>query len=89
MRKRLVFGPSAWTDYLHWQVQDARILDRINLLIRECQRDPFRGIGKPEPLKRQYGGCWSRRIDDTHRLVYRVHTDAIEIIACRYHYSDR
>ena len=89
MARRVVFGPSAWSDYLHWQEYDARVLDRINLLIRECQRNPFAGIGKPEPLKRQYAGCWSRRIDDTHRLVYRVHPDAVEVLACRYHYGDR
>lgn len=89
MTRSLVFGPTAWTDYLYWQLQDARTLDRINLLIRECQREPFRGIGKPEPLKREYAGCWSRRIDDTHRLVYRVHADSIEVVACRYHYGDR
>jgi toxin YoeB len=89
MARRLLFSPSAWSDYLHWQVHDARVLERVNLLIRECQCNPFAGIGKPEPLKREHAGCWSRRIDDKHRLVYRVHADAIEVMACRYHYSDR
>ena len=89
MARRLVFGPSAWDDYLYWQAIDTKIVERIHLLLRECQRDPFRGIGKPEPLKRNYEGCWSRRIDDTHRLVYRVRSDDIEIVACRYHYGDR
>ena len=89
MARRLVFGPSAWTDYLYWQGQDRNPLDRVNLLIQECQRDPFRGVGKPEPLQGEYGGLWSRRIDDTHRFVYRVSDGDLEIIACRYHYSDR
>jgi len=87
--RRLVFTPTAWGDYLYWQTQDERTLERVNLLIRECQRDPFQGIGKPEPLKRDYAGCWSRRIDDTHRLIYRVLSNDLEILACRYHYGDR
>jgi len=87
--RRLVFDPDAWQDYLHWQSQDARTLARIHQLIRECQRDPFRGIGKPEPLRGKLTGCWSRRIDDTHRLVYRITGNDIEILACRYHYGAR
>jgi toxin YoeB len=83
------FDPDAWQQYLYWQGQDRKTLERINLLIRDCQRDPFRGIGKPEPLKRELAGCWSRRIDDTHRLVYRVSGRESQIVACRYHYGAR
>jgi toxin YoeB len=85
--RRLVFDARAWADYLYWQAKDSRALERINRLILECQRDPFRGVGKPEPLKGQLTGCWSRRIDDTHRLVYRVNEGSLEIVACRFHYS--
>lgn len=80
------FDPVAWEEYLYWQSQDRKTLDRINSLIRECQRDPFRGIGKPEPLKDKLSGLWSRRIDDTHRLVYRIVGNELQIVACRYHY---
>ena len=83
------FDPDAWQQYLYWQGQDRKTLERINLLIRDCQRDPFHGIGKPEPLKRELAGCWSRRIDDTHRLVYRVSGRELQIVACRYHYGAR
>lgn len=83
------FDPDAWQQYLYWQGQDRKMLERINLLIRDCQRDPFRGIGKPEPLKRELAGCWSRRIDDTHRLVCRVSGRELQIVACRYHYGAR
>ena len=86
MARRIVFGPNGWIDYLYWQKQDSKTLDRINLLIRECQRDPFCGIGKPEPLKREYSGCWSRRIDDANRFIYRINASDLEIISCRYHY---
>lgn len=86
MPRRVAFDSAAWESYLYWQTQDRRALERINLLIRECQRDPFRGIGKPEPLKGKLVGCWSRRIDDVNRLVYRVAANDLDIIACRYHY---
>ena len=89
MAKRLAFDAVAWENYLYWQTQDPGTLERINGLIRECLRDPFRGIGKPEPLKGALSGCWSRRIDQTHRLVYRIVAGDVEIIACRYHYGDR
>jgi toxin YoeB len=85
--RQSVFHPDAWYDYLYWQTQDRKTLERINTLVRECQRTPFTGIGKPEPLKEKLSGCWSRRIDDTNRLVYRVGKDQIEIVACRYHYG--
>jgi toxin YoeB len=87
--RRVAFTSQAWENYLFWQLQDRKIVSRINELIRECQRDPFRGIGKPEPLKRGLSGLWSRRIDQMHRLVYHVEADKIEIVSCRYHYDDR
>lgn len=80
------FDPLAWDDYLYWQQNDKAILKRINLLIREVQRDPFFGIGKPEPLKHGLSGFWSRRIDDRHRLVYAIHDGALLIAQCRDHY---
>ena len=83
---KIVFSERAWEDYLHWQGQDRKTLTRINHLIREVQRDPFAGIGKPEPLKHALGGYWSRRITDEHRLVYKVQDDALWIAQVRYHY---
>ncbi|MFC7420844.1 Txe/YoeB family addiction module toxin [Iodobacter arcticus] len=77
---------ATWDDYLYWQSTDKAILKRINLLIKETQRQPFAGIGKPEPLKHQYSGFWSRRITDEHRLVYCIHNEALVIAQCRYHY---
>jgi toxin YoeB len=87
--RHLLFHSDAWNDYIYWQTQDNKTLERINTLIRECQRDPFRGLGKPEPLKERLSGCWSRRIDAAHRLVYRVAREQVEIVACRYHYGAR
>jgi toxin YoeB len=83
---RLVFAESAWQDYLFWQKQDRRTVERINTLIRETQREPFAGIGKPEPLKHALAGYWSRRITEEHRMVYRVEGDALLIAQLRYHY---
>ena len=83
---RLAFTAEAWQDYLHWQATDKRVVKRINQLIRDTQRDPFDGIGKPEPLKYLYQGAWSRRIDDEHRLVYLVDGDDLVILQARYHY---
>lgn len=77
----------AWDDYVYWQTQDKKTLRRINALIKDCKRSPFDGIGKPEPLKYNLSGYWSRRIDDTNRLVYRVDDDGLVIISCRYHYD--
>ena len=82
------FVPDAWTDYIYWQDQDKKTLRRINLLIAAAAKDPFDGIGKPEPLRGDLSGYWSRRIDDTNRLVYRVTDAEIIVIACRYHYGD-
>ncbi|MBK8639978.1 MAG: Txe/YoeB family addiction module toxin [Chromatiaceae bacterium] len=83
---KIVFSERAWEDYLYWQGQDRKILARINHLIREVQRDPVAGIGKPEALKHALAGYWSRRITDEHRLVYRVQDDALWIAQARYHY---
>ncbi len=82
----LEFTPESWEDYLYWQKIDKKIVKRINDLIKEIQRNPFEGIGKPEQLKHQLQGCWSRRINQEHRLVYKVNGTIIQIIACRFHY---
>lgn len=88
MSEQLAWTDDAWKGYVYWQTQDRKTLKRINKLITECMRDPFEGIGigKPEPLKENLSGLWSRRIDDTHRLVYKVEDDYLTIISCRYHY---
>lgn len=83
---KLLWTSDAWKDYLYWQSTDKRIMKRVNKLIKSALRNPFSGIGKPEPLKHDLQGYWSRRIDDEHRLVYRVRNEAIEIISCRHHY---
>jgi toxin YoeB len=84
---RLNWTPAACEDYLYWQGQDRKMLKRINALIQDAMRHPFEGIGKPEALRENLSGFWSRRIDDTHRLVYAVEKDDMAIIACRYHYD--
>lgn len=87
----LQFTPQGWADYLHWQSADPAMLDKVNILLREVRRDPFRGIGKPEPLRNDFKGWWSRRITVEHRLVYRVvgsgSEQRVEIAQCRYHYG--
>ena len=83
---RLIFADEAWEDYLYWQKQDRRMVERINKLIREVQREPFGGVGKPEPLKHALAGLWSRRITDEHPMVYRVVNDALEVLQLRFHY---
>ncbi|MCL6708417.1 Txe/YoeB family addiction module toxin [Pseudomonas sp. R2.Fl] len=87
---KLIFSGRAWSDYLFWRENDPRTLDKVNALIKECQRTPFSGSGKPEPLKGELKGFWSRRITAEHRLVYRVtgtgEGQSLEIAACRYHY---
>lgn len=83
---RLVFATEAWQDYLYWQKQDRKMVERINKLIQEIQRDPFDGIGKPEPLKHALAGFWSRRINDEHRVVYKVDGADLLIAQLRYHY---
>ena len=82
----LIWDSKAWQDYVYWQSQDKKTLKRINRLIQNTLTSPFEGIGKPEPLKESLSGYWSRRIDETNRLVYRVADDYIKIISCRYHY---
>ena len=83
---KLVFSELAWEDYLYWQKQDRKLVERINKLIEATARDPFTGIGKPEPLKHAFAGFWSRRINDEHRMVYRVTGDQLEIAQLRFHY---
>jgi len=83
---KLVFADAAWDDYLYWQQQDRRMVERINKLIKEAQREPFAGIGKPEPLKHALAGYWSRRITDEHRMVYKIEGDSMLIAQLRYHY---
>jgi toxin YoeB len=83
----LVFQTHGWEDYLYWQQQDKKILWRINDLIKDCQRSPFKGIGKPEPLRGDLSGCWSRRITEEHRLIYAVRENRLHILQCRFHYK--
>jgi len=87
---KLVFADKAWEDYLHWQAADPNVLERLNALIKQCARTPFQGMGKPEPLRGDYKGWWSRRLTLTDRLVYRVsgsgETQQLEIAQCRFHY---
>ena len=84
---RIIFDDSAWNDYLWWQVQDRKVLKRINLLIKDVERNGNESIGKPEALRHQFSGWWSRRITDEHRLVYKLTDDSIAIASCRYHYG--
>lgn len=83
---KLVFSEHAWEDYLYWQNADRKVLRRINSLIKDIQRSPFQGIGKPEPLKHGLAGYWSRRLTDEHRIVYRVEGERLYIAQLRYHY---
>ena len=83
---KLIFHAQAWDDYLHWQQTDRKILERLNLLIKESARTPFAGMGKPEPLRGVLAGWWSRRLTHEHRLVYRASDDGLLIAQCRYHY---
>ncbi|MEQ1438370.1 Txe/YoeB family addiction module toxin [Fontimonas sp. SYSU GA230001] len=87
MPSRVVWTVAAWEDYVYWQSQDRKTLKRINLLIQDTLRSPFVGLGKPEPLKANLSGFWSRRIDETHRLVYTAQDSDLAIVACRYHYD--
>ncbi|MDN5882999.1 MAG: Txe/YoeB family addiction module toxin [Nitrosospira sp.] len=86
MSRLLAWTDEAWRDYLYWQQQDKKTLKRINRLVEDSRRSPFDGIGKPERLKENLSGFWSRRIDDTNRLVYAVEDEMLTIISCRYHY---
>ena len=84
---KLIWSEKSWEDYLYWQSNDKKILKKINTLIKDIKRTPFEGMGKPEPLKFELSGCWSRRITNEHRLVYEVREDKLYIISCRYHYN--
>jgi len=90
---KLLWTEDGWSDYLHWQSNDSKMLARVNELIREVRKNPFSGLGKPEPLKENMRGWWSRRITQEHRLVYRVsgkgEDQALEIAACRFHYGNK
>lgn len=83
---KLIFSEQAWEDYLYWQKTDKKLLERINVLIKEASRSPFEGIGKPEPLKNALSGYWSRRINDEHRIVYKISDGSMLIAQLRFHY---
>ena len=83
-----IWFDEAWEDYTYWQTQDKKTLKRINMLLKDIERENFDGIGKPEPLKGDMSGFWSRRIDDVNRLVYRIRGDVMEIVSCKGHYED-
>jgi toxin YoeB len=83
---RLIFAEEAWEDYLFWQKTDPKVVKRINAVIKDIQRSPFEGVGKPEPLKHGLSGYWSRRITDEHRLIYKVSNDSVLLAQMRYHY---
>jgi toxin YoeB len=84
---KVIFSQNAWEDYISWQSEDKKILKKINSLIKEIQRNPYDGIGKPEPLKYDLSGLWSRRIDRDHRLVYQIINNELLVYSCRYHYD--
>ena len=83
-----IWTDDAWEQYLYWQTQDKKMLKRINQLLQDIERNGYSGLGKPEPLRGNLSGFWSRRIDDEHRIVYRISEDRVEIIQCRGHYDD-
>jgi toxin YoeB len=83
---KLIFSEQAWEDYLYWQKTDKKLLERINALIKDTSRSPFEGIGKPEPLKNALSGYWSRRINDEHRIVYKISDGSMLIAQLRFHY---
>jgi toxin YoeB len=83
---KIIFLDQAWEDYLYWQNTDKSMLKKINILVKEIDRSPFDGIGKPEPLKYNMAGWWSRRINLEHRLVYKIDKESIVVLQCRYHY---
>jgi toxin YoeB len=82
---KLIWSDKSWDDYVAWQLTDKKVLKKINSLIKDIQRSPFEGIGKPEPLKYELAGCWSRRITDEHRLVYEMDDSRVYIISCQYY----
>ena len=86
---KVMWEETAWDDYLYWQTQDKKTLKRINMLVKDAQRNPFDGIGKPEPLKENLTGFYSRRIDDANRLIYTITNGILEIVSCKGHYGDK
>jgi toxin YoeB len=86
--KDIVFTGKAYTDFIEWSKTDRKVFEKISILIEETSRTPFKGKGKPEPLRHQLKGCWSRRITEEHRLVYKVNGNDIQIISCKYHYQE-
>ena len=82
----ILFTPAAWEDYLYWQTTNQAAFRKLNELIKVIQREPYQGIGKPEPLKWELQGCWSRRLSHEHRIVYRIEKRVLQILSCRYHY---
>jgi toxin YoeB len=84
---RLIWSEKSWEDYLYWQSHDKKVLKKINTLLKDIKREPFDGLGKPEPLRYELAGCWSRRITDEHRMVYEVEDQDINIVSCRFYYS--
>jgi len=89
MKLNIVFHDTAWEDYQYWISNNKEILQRVNAMIKECQRILYAGIGKPEPLRRDYKGWWSRRITDEHRLIYTVKDQSLHILQCRFHYTNQ
>ena len=83
---KLIFGEQSWSDYVYWQSTDKRTLKKVNALLQDIKRNPFDGLGKPEPLKHEMAGTWSRRINQEHRLVYEILEESILVVSCRYHY---
>ncbi len=84
---KILFSDNAWNEYCYWQTQDKKTLKKINMLLRDIDRNSFEGLGKPEPLKNKFNGFWSRRIDDVNRLVYRKNDNYIEVVQCKGHYE--
>ena len=86
---KIIWFDEAWTDYLYWQTHDKKTLQKVNDLIKDSERNGYSGLGKPEPLKGEFSGFWSKRIDDKNRLVYRIVNGILEILSCKGHYNDR
>ncbi len=86
---KISFSESGWDDYLYWQTEDKKTLKRINQLLQDILRNGYDGIGKPEPLRENLSGYWSRRVDTTNRLIYRISGEVVEVVSCRYHYDDK
>ena len=89
MSREITFMPTAWDEYLKWQKQDKKIFKKINELIKDIQRSPFDGLGKPEPLKENFSGCWSREITKKHRIIYKAEKESVKIIQVENHYNDK